>query len=309
MIKTGKKGFTLIELIVVFAIIAILSMIMIPGLFNYIDMTNTSVDMANLRTLNTATSLYKAEATPNGDLFEGFSTDLSRQSKLVEQSYIREVISPRKSGANFYWSVDKQVWEYSESVLANIDSSSHYVFRELTIDDYRRTGTWIKTEDGFVSGNGLLFIPNPEEEYSISSIAKLLEGTNGGYGLLIETSLTESNRDSGYSIQLDRGLGGVVIRKRTDTKESNVIATVYNRNNDIIPASRSDAWWTEEHTLKVDVRNSSNPAKKIITVYLNDTPVITDFEIDANPNPDANFAGLRSWGGYQVTYEDVEINK
>jgi prepilin-type N-terminal cleavage/methylation domain-containing protein len=208
MIKNWKKGFTLIELIVVIAIIAILSMIMIPGLFNYIETANISVDMANLRTLNTATSLYKAEVTPNGDLFEGFSTDLSRQSKLVEQSYIREVISPRKSGANFYWSVDKQIWEYSESVLAIIDSSSHYVFRELTIDDYRRTGTWKKTEDGFVSGNGLLFIPNPEEEYSVSSVAKLLEGINGGYGLLIETSLTENNRDSGYSIQLDRGLGG-----------------------------------------------------------------------------------------------------
>jgi prepilin-type N-terminal cleavage/methylation domain-containing protein len=308
MIKNWKKGFTLIELIVVIAIIAILSMIMIPGLFNYIETTNNSVDMANLRTLNTATSLYKVEAAPNGDLFDGFSSDLSRQSKLVELSYIREIVSPRKSGANFYWSIDKQVWEYSESVLA-IDSSSHYVFRESLLDDYRRTGTWRKTEDGFVSGNGLLFIPNPEEEYSISSVAKLLEGTNGGYGLLIETSLTESNRDSGYSIQLDRGLGGVVIRKRTDTRESNVITTVYNRNNGIIPASRSDAWWTEEHTLKVDVRNSSNPAKKIITVYLNNTPVITNFEIDANPNPDANFAGLRSWGGNEVTYKDVEINK
>lgn len=308
MKKHRKAGFTLIELIVVFAIIAILAMILIPGIFNYIEAANIAVDTANLRSLNTATSLYKAETSPSGDLFEGYSTDLSRQSRLVDQGYMREVITPRKSDASFYWNIENQVWVYSENVLA-IDSGSHYIFRELLPEDYRRTGTWHRTEEGFISGSGLLFIPNPEEEYTVSSVARLLEGTNGGYGLLIETSLTDTNRDSGYSIQLDRGLGGVVIRKRTDTRESNVIATVYNRNNAIIPASRSDAWWTEEHTLKVDVRNSTNPSKKIITVYLNNTPVITDFEIDANPNPDTNFAGLRSWGGYEVTYKNVEINK
>lgn len=308
MIKNQKSGFTLIELIVVIAITAIVSMILIPFIFNHIDSANNSVDKANLRVLNLATSIYKSTTTHENDIFEGLGTDLSRQNKLVEQNYTEAIILPRKSGSSFYWNIDRQVWEYSESVLA-VDSSSHYVFRDLDIDDYRRIGTWSKTVEGFVSGSGLLFVPNPEEEYSVSSVAKLLPGTNGGYGLLIETSLTESNRDSGYSIQLDRGLGGIVIRKRTDTRESNVIVRVYNSDNSLIPASRSDTWWTEEHTMKVDVKNSSNPNKKIITVYLNDTPFITNFEIDANPNPDANFAGLRSWGGNEVTYKDVEINK
>jgi prepilin-type N-terminal cleavage/methylation domain-containing protein len=308
MIKNLKSGFTLIELIVVIAIIAILSMILIPFIFNYIDSANSSVDKANLRVLNLATSIYKSTTAHGNDIFEGLGTDLSRQNKLVEQDYTKAVILPRKSGSSFYWNIDRQVWEYSQTVLA-IETSTTFIFKDLIPKDYRQTGSWIKTEDGFVSSGGILFLPNPEEEYTVSSKAKLEPGTSGGYGLLIETSLTESNRDSGYSIQLDRHLGGIVIRKRTDTRESNTIVSVKNSDNSLIPASRSDAWWTEEHTMKVDVKNSSNPAKKVITVYINETAVISNLEIDANPNPDANFAGLRSWNGNEVTYKDVEITK
>lgn len=303
-----KLGFTLIELVVVLAIMGILSLILIPTIINYIDQANIAVDQANLRTLNSATAIYKAE-TPHGhDVFEGFNSDLARQAKLVDLDYLPSVITPKKGGSSFYWHIEKQVWEYSVTVLAT-DSHKSFVFRDLSLDDYRKTGTWKKNEEGFISGSGTLFLPNPEDEYSISSIAKLLPGTSGGYGLLIETSLTGNNRDTGYSIQLDRGLGGIVIRKRTDSSESSVIASAYNRDNSIIPSSRSDEWWTQEHTLKVDVKNSSNPNKKVITVYINNTPVISNFEIDANANPEANFTGLRSWGGYEVTYKDVEIKK
>ena len=58
MTKNFKKGFTLIELIVVIAIIAVLSMILIPVIVDYIDEANVSVDKANLRVLNLATSIY-----------------------------------------------------------------------------------------------------------------------------------------------------------------------------------------------------------------------------------------------------------
>lgn len=306
--KNMKKGFTLIELIVVIAIISVISLILIPSFLNYIDSANVTTDKANLRTLNLATALYKATIIHERDIFEGLNTDSLRQSKLVEEKYTQEVILPRKPGSSFYWDSEKQVWAYSLNILAT-ESTSKLVFSDLSLKDYRQTGSWKKTEEGFVSGGGNLFLPNPEVEYTISSVAKLLSGTNGGYGLLVETSLTENNRDSGYSIQLDRGLGGIVIRKRTNSSESSVITSVYNRDNNLIPASKSDDWWTKEHTLKVEVRNSSNPNKKIITVYINNEKVISKFEIDANPNPDSNFTGFRSWNGYEVTYKDLEITK
>jgi type IV pilus assembly protein PilA len=46
-----KKGFTLIELIVVIAILAILAAILIPSITNYITEAEEARDMANARSL------------------------------------------------------------------------------------------------------------------------------------------------------------------------------------------------------------------------------------------------------------------
>ncbi len=49
MKKLNKKGFTLIELIVVIAILAILAAILIPSLTGYLDKANQAKNLANAR--------------------------------------------------------------------------------------------------------------------------------------------------------------------------------------------------------------------------------------------------------------------
>jgi prepilin-type N-terminal cleavage/methylation domain-containing protein len=56
----NKKGFTLIELIVVIAIIAILAAILIPALLNYITQATIARNTANARSLYTAAALEGA---------------------------------------------------------------------------------------------------------------------------------------------------------------------------------------------------------------------------------------------------------
>lgn len=57
MKKLNKKGFTLIELIVVIAILAILAAILIPAVTGYISKAEQARDAANCRSLYAQTSL------------------------------------------------------------------------------------------------------------------------------------------------------------------------------------------------------------------------------------------------------------
>jgi prepilin-type N-terminal cleavage/methylation domain-containing protein len=55
-----KKGFTLIELIVVIAILAILAAILIPSLTNYLARATLAKNQSNARSHYTAVALYEA---------------------------------------------------------------------------------------------------------------------------------------------------------------------------------------------------------------------------------------------------------
>ena len=67
MDKNKKKGFTLVELIVVLAILAILAAMLVPALTGYIDKANEKKTLATARQYYVAAQTVASEAYANGD--------------------------------------------------------------------------------------------------------------------------------------------------------------------------------------------------------------------------------------------------
>jgi len=65
MKRLGKKGFTLVEIMIVVAIIALLAAIAIPNLLRARHNANESAAIATLRTVSTAEESYRAVQNPN----------------------------------------------------------------------------------------------------------------------------------------------------------------------------------------------------------------------------------------------------
>jgi prepilin-type N-terminal cleavage/methylation domain-containing protein len=70
-ILTNKKGFTLMELTIVLAVIAIIAAILIPTFLNTTDRARLRSDIASARVINNAVELYQAE---RGSAPSGFDT-------------------------------------------------------------------------------------------------------------------------------------------------------------------------------------------------------------------------------------------
>lgn len=75
--KDKKKGFTLVELIVVIAILAVLALILVPAITGYVSKANEQKDEANARAMYSQAMLIWSEKTElNG---EAIKTELQTE--------------------------------------------------------------------------------------------------------------------------------------------------------------------------------------------------------------------------------------
>jgi len=93
MINSRKKGFTIVELVIVIAVIAILAAVLIPTFSNLVKKANMSADQQAVRQMNTALAMA---SNP---------TDIdSAIDALAEAGYnSKESLIPVSTGYSFYW--------------------------------------------------------------------------------------------------------------------------------------------------------------------------------------------------------------
>ena len=109
-ILRDEKGFTLIEMMIVVAIIAILSAVAIPKFNESLALTNTTRVQADLQSLDTAITMYRLQ---NGK----YPNDLSDLDDYIDVAsvqaptgdvYIDGVLTPNSDNENYTLSSNKQ---------------------------------------------------------------------------------------------------------------------------------------------------------------------------------------------------------
>ncbi len=304
------KGFTLIEFLLVIVIIGILvTIVVLYSVLNSINSANKAMDLEVISELNLATRTYAIEKhITSVDIFTGIGTDSARMQALVTNGDLRELVTPLQKNYSYSWDIQRQLWQTISGVKTyNLTLSSS------SIDTFRHVGTWNKVATGFQSSQGLLFIENKNETYTISTIAQLGTGTRGGYGILFDTSLSPTDQDTGYALQFDRGTpvagsyGAIIIRRRVNGNEFNPSVVASNADSPIIPTNPSDPWWSQVHNIELSVSKVANQVgKKQLSVWIDGTRIEKlNFIFASNLAASENYTGIRSWVPSVTTYSRV----
>ena len=137
MKNVNKRGFTLVELVIVIAVVAILVAVLIPTFGNLINKANMSSDQVALRDMNNILAMMDVEIdNPEyNDVLEEF-----RKNGFDIDDY-----KPLTKGASFYWIPD-----INKIVLYN-EETNKIVYPENLKDNLIKDDTWVslykKVED------------------------------------------------------------------------------------------------------------------------------------------------------------------
>ena len=108
MRKSNKKGFTLVELVVVIAIIGVLAAILIPTMMNYVKKARLKTANSNAKLVFTTVNNKCADIVADGDACDGLSwtapTDVSKKSSGTDvEKAVYEAL--KDNGDGIGWAV------------------------------------------------------------------------------------------------------------------------------------------------------------------------------------------------------------
>ena len=129
--RNNKKGFTIVELVIVIAVIAILAAVLIPTFAGIIKKANISKDTQLAKNLNTILISEEAEGNKPADFSEVLSA-------LRENGYVVENLNPTTEGYYF-------VWESTTNQILLVDENFKLSYSSKDLEDAVATidgGTW-----------------------------------------------------------------------------------------------------------------------------------------------------------------------
>ena len=176
--RNNKKGFTIVELVIVIAVIAILAAVLIPTFAGIIKKANISADTQLCKNMNTALSMAKAE---------GKSVDTMEDVLFAinEAGYVIENLNPTTEGYYFAWD------EANDQILfLNNEFAVHYP-EDATLNAAK---CWITVGDAAeaatvaAQGFALYLEPGFNEALTLANLVSVDTGANANVALKIESA-------------------------------------------------------------------------------------------------------------------------
>ena len=161
MKRSTKKGFTIVELVIVIAIIAILAAVLIPTFASLIQKANTSADIQACREMNTF--LATNEVTGGKDITDVYAA-------LAEGGMTAKDYHPLVSGRLFFW--DKTL-----NRVLYTDDQYKVIYPEEYKDVNKEKNGWLSLsgeirKDKIEATNGIYTVKTAEELYYLASEVK-----------------------------------------------------------------------------------------------------------------------------------------
>ena len=244
MKRTNKKGFTIVELVIVIAVIAILAAVLIPNISRLVKKANESSDIQAVRNMNT----FLAAEGATGDI----KSILDVYDLFVDSGYNVDSYSPLYSGRHFYY--DKQYNQIlyvetstnkvlfpeerkNENIVTLRDTKNHDLFSlSMEVPGESTPAGYDKPVNGKITAT----IKDAKEyafiikEYNKNASAQELDLTiNGTIDMMGAQCLIETAKGN-ITIQATTEANGKAVIKNVT---SNTFVTTSSDNLDKLPAS------------------------------------------------------------------------
>ena len=250
--RNNKKGFTIVELVIVIAVIAILAAVLIPTFAGIIKKANISADTQLCKNMNTALSMAKAE---------GKSVDTMEDVLFAinEAGYVIENLNPTTEGYYFAWD------EANDQILFLNDKFEVHYPENVEL---AKATCWITVGDaeeaGKIAAQGfaLYLEPGFDESLTLTNLVSVDAGVNAVPSLSIES-------DTAGSIVIRGSYGTVTLDAKNADADQYGVVNAFN-----VTA-------VKEGTLKINgfVKEISVTAGKVV---VNATGVVNEIKAGAD---------------------------
>ena len=208
--RNNKKGFTIVELVIVIAVIAILAAVLIPTCAGIIKKANISSDTQLCKNMNTALSMAKAEGEVIDDV-----EDVLRA--INEAGYVIENLNPTTEGYYFAWDEAN-----GQILFLNNEFAVHYP-EDVTLDAAK---CWITVGDAEEAnkvadkGFALYLEPGFGEALELGDLVSVDAGVNVG------ATLSMADADSEGTVTVRGNYANVTLNvPKADVEQHGAITT------------------------------------------------------------------------------------